>query len=152
MAVMAVMCGSAVAADKEVPKWQRFELTLESSANYTNPFQEAQLDATFTAPSGQTRKAPGFWDGKNTWKIRFSPNETGKWTYKTACSDKSNKALDGQSGSFTCTAPSGKTRFDQHGPVRVSADDRSFAHEDNTPFFWLADTAWNGALLSRKDE
>ena len=153
LAALVVMAGgNAVAADQEVPKWQRFELTLESSANYANPLQEAQLEATFTAPSGQTRKVPGFWDDKNTWRVRFAPNETGKWTYKTSCSDKSNKALDAQSGAFTCTAPTGKTRFDQHGPIRVSADDRSFVHEDKTPFFWLADTAWNGALLSNQDE
>jgi hypothetical protein len=40
-------------------------------------------------------------------------------------------------------------RFAAHGPVRVAAPDRlHLAHADGTPFFYLADTAWNGALLS----
>jgi hypothetical protein len=39
-------------------------------------------------------------------------------------------------------------RFLRHGPVRVSADRTHLAHADGTPFFFLADTAWNGPLLS----
>ena len=29
-----------------------------------------------------------------------------------------------------------------HGPLRVSADQRSIEHADGTPFLWLGDTAW----------
>jgi len=32
--------------------------------------------------------------------------------------------------------------------VSVSADGHYFQHADRTPFFWLGDTVWNGALLS----
>jgi hypothetical protein len=39
-------------------------------------------------------------------------------------------------------------RFLRHGPVRVSAERTHLTHADGTPFFFLADTAWNGALLS----
>ena len=40
-------------------------------------------------------------------------------------------------------------RFNRHGPVRVSADRTHLIHAgDGTPFFFLSDTAWNGALLS----
>ena len=40
-------------------------------------------------------------------------------------------------------------RFVRHGPVRVSREHRTcLAHADGTPFFFLADTVWNGALLS----
>jgi hypothetical protein len=35
-----------------------------------------------------------------------------------------------------------------HGPLRVSDDRTHLTHIDGTPFFYLADTAWNGALLS----
>jgi hypothetical protein len=40
------------------------------------------------------------------------------------------------------------SRFDVHGPVRVAAGGHHLAHADGTPFLYLADTAWNGALLS----
>src|SRR5260221_10594938 len=42
-----------------------------------------------------------------------------------------------------------RDRFQRHGPVRVSADGTHLIHaDDGTPFFFLADTAWNGALRS----
>jgi len=143
---------AAAARTSTVPKWERFEKTLESSASYANPVQEATLTAIFTSPSGDTHKVYGFWDGKNTWRLRFSPNQAGTWKFKTTCSDASNNGLHEQSGDFLCTAPSGKTPFTQHGPLRVSQDNRYLMHEDQTPFLFLGDTAWNGALLSSDSE
>jgi hypothetical protein len=135
-----------------VSKWDRFEREFKSGVLYPNPIQDAELRVVFTSPSGRSRLIYGFWDGDRVWKVRFSPNEVGKWFYSTSCSDQKNSGLHNQSGTFICTAPTGKNRFDQHGPVRISADGRYLAHEDGTPFFWLADTAWNGALLSKSEE
>ena len=39
-------------------------------------------------------------------------------------------------------------RFTKHGRVNVAQGGRHLAHEDGTPFFYLADTAWNGPLFS----
>lgn len=39
-------------------------------------------------------------------------------------------------------------RFSEHGRVKIAEGGRHLAHEDGTPFFYLADTAWNGPLLS----
>jgi hypothetical protein len=44
--------------------------------------------------------------------------------------------------------PAQPDRFLRHGPVRVRPGDTHLTHADGTPFFYLADTAWNGALLS----
>src|SRR3954467_4483081 len=44
--------------------------------------------------------------------------------------------------------PADPDRFPRHGPLRVSDDRTHLAHADGTPFFYLADTAWNGPLLS----
>ncbi|MHC5035621.1 MAG: apiosidase-like domain-containing protein, partial [Planctomycetota bacterium] len=46
----------------------------------------------------------------------------------------------------------GTTPLYVHGPVGLSVDRRHFAHADGTPFFWLGDTAWNGALKSRGED
>ncbi|MEZ5275174.1 MAG: DUF4038 domain-containing protein [Opitutaceae bacterium] len=45
-----------------------------------------------------------------------------------------------------------ETRFDVHGRVQVSDNRRHLQHEDGTPFFWLADTAWNGPLLASEED
>jgi hypothetical protein len=142
----------AQAADGAISKWGRFEQKFESGADYQNPLQEAALTATFTSPKGGKFKVPGFWDGRKTWRVRFSPGEEGKWSWETACSDANNKGLHQQSGSFSVSAAKGGQRFAQHGPVRVAEDGRYFAHADDTAFFWMADTGWNGALLSTDAE
>lgn len=148
-AVLLTCCVSAVfGAETVVPKWGRFEQAFESSVKYENPIQGATLNVVFMSPLGETNRVYGFWDGDKTWRVRFSPNMPGKWGWATICSDTQNKGLHLQSGTFVCTAPTGRTRFEQHGPIRVARDGFSLEHEDATPFFWLGDTAWNGALLS----
>ena len=41
------------------------------------------LSAEFTAPSGERHTVAGFWDGSDTWRVRFSPPEIGTWSYVT---------------------------------------------------------------------
>ncbi len=141
----------AVASPPKQPlvgRWARFEQPFKSSIAYKDPLQEATLTVVFNAPTGETNLVPGFWDGEKTWRVRFCPNQVGRWTFRTICSDATNKGLHNQSGAFICSANTGPARFDQHGPIRVSSDHRHFEHADGTPFFWLADTVWNGARVS----
>ena len=127
-------------------------MSLESEKDYANPLQTVTLRAVMTAPSGDSRAVDGFWDGGRSWKIRFAPDVLGAWTFETRCSDAGNAGLHGRTGQFNCEAPAGATRFQRHGPVRVADDHRCLAHADGTPFFWLADTAWNGPLLATDAE
>jgi hypothetical protein len=136
----------------QVPRWGVFEATFTSSLPSENPLQDTELRVTFTSPSRQTRTVRGFWDGGSTWRVRFSPDETGQWTYVTAASPTSDSGLHTKSGNFRVSAPKGRTPFDRHGPVRVSRTRTFLEHADGTPFFWLCDTGWNAALLSTPEE
>ncbi len=141
----------AVSRSKDPPiaaKWSRFEQTFKSSFSYLNALQDATLTVVFTSPSGDTRSADGFWDGGKTWRVRFSPDQLGRWTFHSLCSDRANRGLHDQTGEFVCIATTGQSRFDLHGPVGLARDNRHFEHADGTPFFWLADTVWNGARIS----
>src|SRR5437867_13151034 len=91
--VLSFIAPSLCSGAGDIAKWQRFEARLESSFNYANAPQEAQLTAIFTSPKGEVHKVYGFWDGAKTWRLRFMPDETGRWTYKTICSDTKNKGL-----------------------------------------------------------
>ena len=128
-----------------IPKWGRFEQSFRSSFLYPNALQDASLSVVFTSPLGETNHVDGFWDGGRTWRVRFSPDQAGRWKFQTTCSDAGNTNLHHQSGEFLCTAATGLTRFHRHGQVRVALDRRHLEHRDGTPFFWLADTVWNGA-------
>jgi hypothetical protein len=131
-----------------VAKWGRFEQSFKSSVRYSNPPQECELRVTFTSPHGETNTVFGFWDGGKTWRVRFSPDFPGHWTYQTECSDFANARLNNQTGEFLCTSTIGQGRFEQHGPIQVSRDHLHFQHADGSPFFWLADVAWNAPRLA----
>jgi hypothetical protein len=148
LVLMIGLAAALRAAEPVISKWGGFEQSFESSVVYDNPLQDATLSVVFLSPLGETNRVYGFWDGARTWRVRFSPNMPGKWSWKTTCSDTANKGLHLQSGTFLCSAPVTKTRFGQHGPVRVASSGYTLEHEDMTPFLWVADTAWNGALLS----
>ncbi|MDB6108806.1 MAG: hypothetical protein JWR69_556 [Pedosphaera sp.] len=132
-----------------VAKWGRFERSFTSAVAYTNPPQAATLTATFTSPLGETNTVFGFWDGNKIWRVRFSPDQPGRWSFKTTCSDRANTNLNNISGEFLCSSATGDARFQKHGPIGVARDRRHLEHQDHTPFFWLADTVWDGALLAK---
>ncbi len=117
----------------ETPLWEMREFTLHGRAEVDNPFLDAALTAEFTSPSGKTSRMEGFYDGQETWRLRFAPNEEGEWRYK----------LSGRSvaifheGRFKCTAPRG------HGFIRVHPQNPyAFAWMDGTPFFPMGDTCY----------
>jgi len=135
-----------------VSKWERFEAVFYSTTSYSNPFQSVDLTVKFVAPDGEQFVVPAFWNGGYEWRVRFSPTLAGPWRYETMCSDDSNRGLHARKGEFLCTAPLAETVFSTHGPIGVARDGRHLIHEDLKPFFWLGDTAWNGALKSTRED
>jgi hypothetical protein len=140
------------AQGRSVSKWTVFEETFTSTRSYANPPQEARLQVTFISPTGRTNEAHGFWDGGSRWGVRFSPDELGRWTYNTSCSDPRNSGLHQQSGNFLCTVQSLRSELHRHGKLRVGRGRQSFEYGDRTPFFWTADRVWNGARRATRRE
>ena len=98
--VIAASCASAQADDLRVGQWERFELAISNSAAYKNPYQDVQLDVEYTRPDGSKVEFPGFFDGGETWRIRFMPDVEGQWKYAARFSDGQRAS----SGSFSCVA------------------------------------------------
>ena len=138
-----------VAANAEsIPIWSRWDHSLTAS-DAASP--ETEFAVKFTSPTKRTLIVTGFWDGGTTWRVRFMPDEAGKWTYQTRSVPRVS-GLDGQAGEFTCRSKAGSTRFLRHGAVHVSANGRFFEHADGTAFLWVGDTVWYGAILSAKED
>jgi len=147
-AVLVLGCTARGFGQSQVPIWTRFEAAFRSEKTYDNPLQQVELRVRFVSPSGKERTVLGFWDGGQTWRVRFSPDEEGEWKYSTAAGESSDKALNDQRGSFSCVAYKGDHPLYAHGAIHLSPDRYDLVHADGEPFFWLADTAWNGALLA----
>ena len=92
-----------------VERWERYEISLKGPST-GNPYTDQWVKAEFQ--QGDRRyTVNGFYDGDGIYKIRFMPDATGEWTWRT----KSNhKTLHSKTGSFVCNASTG------HGPVRVA--------------------------------
>jgi hypothetical protein len=126
--------GQASVGLSTVEQWGIEEITVQSQRTYNNPFKDVQLQARFTS-EGQSVLVSGFYDGKQTWRIRFMPQKVGKWTFTTISNDRH---LNHQSGGFLTVKPS----VANHGLVQV-AKTFHFSYADHTPYFLLGTTLYN---------
>jgi len=129
-------------------QWRIFETTFTSSKSYENPVQEVKVRVKFISPQKNERTLLAFWNGANAWRVRFSPDEIGEWTYETACSDPSNQGLHQQTGRFQCVEYQGENLLYQNGELRLSENRRYFQHANGKPFFFLSGTVWCGPALA----
>lgn len=136
------------ASAAQIKQYDRLELTVDLGARYDNPYDpdDVALDATFTAPSGKTLKVPGFFmveqtrivrngvevmepKGNGVWKVRFTPTETGRYTWTLALRDRTGQ-VSGGAGSVDVMAG------DLKGFLRPSkVDPRKFAFDNGEGYF-----------------
>lgn len=126
----------------KVEEWKTVEITLHSQYKYQNPFNEVVLDAIFDGPKGVKIVRPAFWDGGNTWKIRFAPPQKGNWEMTTVSNKSNDTGLHSVKCKVKCKRYKGNLDIYKHGFVKVSDNGRYFVYNDGTPFFYLGDTHW----------
>ena len=132
--------------------WNRWEATLTGSTAYENPYRDVTVSVTYTGPEGQEIEANGYWDGDDTFRLRFMFPSAGKWIWKTTCSDAADGGLHDQSGTVTVAEPSGDNPLHVHGYPKVSEDGRYLTYADGTPFLWMGDTAWAAPIAATLEE
>jgi Domain of unknown function (DUF5060)/Protein of unknown function (DUF4038)/Putative collagen-binding domain of a collagenase len=121
-------------AQNDVPKWSVHEITLTGTGSHKNPYTDVTVTATFSGPGGLQKTVKGFWDGGNTFRIRFTPTRQGSWSWSSSSSDAS---LNGRSGAVNCTAPDAGN----HGFLRVdAANPYSFVWDDGNRYFMWGNT------------
>jgi hypothetical protein len=120
----------SVSPENEVGVFEKIELRFRLNL-YDNNYDSdvIRVDAEFISPSGKTYTVPGFYyvdyikmpdfncgldiacESLKTapyqpynWVVRFTPNETGKWTYSVTAEDKKGTSVYPQhtKGSFIC--------------------------------------------------
>ena len=111
------------------------EVTLAIERRYHLPYVDVEVTGVFISPTGKELRLQGFWDGAQIWKVRFAPNETGIWHYRT----ESNEPELIAAGRFRAL-PSTRRGF-----VRVSKTrPYGFEYSDGAPFLLMGDTIWDG--------
>ncbi|MEN8203854.1 MAG: DUF5060 domain-containing protein [Bacteroidota bacterium] len=126
--------------------YERFEIdVILVDACYDNPYDpdEIDLSAVFTSPTGKQWYINGYFDNTTLeaqWKVRFSPDETGEWSYVLNAKDSITTA---SSPRHTFTA----VTSGHNGWIRVSeAQPHYFEHHNGETFFGVgAYYPWPGA-------
>lgn len=89
-------------------KWSKVEVVFQGPKSIGistshNPFKKI-VTVSFLAPNGRTYRVPAFYDGDGrgglngeVWKVRFSPDVIGAWTFRSVSEDAS---LNDYQGSF----------------------------------------------------
>ena len=117
-----------------VERYTVWETECKAAGKYANPYRELTAEATLRHERGTPKKVPLFWDGGDSWKLRFSPDQIGAWTWSVTSSDT---GLNGPGGSFRCVASS------RSGSIRPMKDfPLHFERQIGEPFWFLGDTAW----------
>src|SRR5580692_4684515 len=86
--------------NENVEQWGVFEFGAHGPSA-GNPFVDVQFGARFTL-GHRSVEAAGFYDGDGLYKVRFSPDTVGRWSFETA---SNVKELAGLTGGFECVAP-----------------------------------------------
>lgn len=130
-----------------VHRWGIFEARISVALPAgSDPLRDVRAVAELQSPSGRRQSAPGFWDGGDIWAFRWAPDELGRWTYTFTVGGAT------RDGAFECVPYEGENVFYRHGPLRTTPSGPFLAHADGTPFFFLADTVWNGPMLATDDD
>jgi len=153
MTLLIGCCITQIFGQTQAKIWNKLEINFTSSKVYENPlYQVKDFDVVFVSPSGRERKVYGFWDGGTSWKVRFMPNELGGWSWQSLCSDNDNSGLHEKTGIFRCIPNDSKLDIYRHGAISHPKGKYYLTYNDGTPYFWVACTAWNGALKSTDEE
>ena len=111
-----------------VKKYDIFEVSF-SAVCEGNPFTDVTLTAQFSH-GGLSVNVHGFYDGNDTWRVRFMPQEEGEWSYATS---SNFTQLNQQKGNFICIAAGVSILADGLFKIQIAIDARRFGIRD----WWL---------------
>lgn len=132
LAILPVRAAAPASCSEGARAFFPCELTFDWHANElaadVSPFKDDVLSVEFRSPRHITYLIHCFWDGAHTLRVRFTPTESGQWTYHIT---SSVKRYDNQESTFS-VAETGNPGF-----VGV-ANLRHWWTTNKQPHLWLA--------------
>lgn len=124
--------GHTAAGAEETPQqWKVSELRFQNETLSDNPV-DTPFSATFTSEAGHSITVPGFYDGDQTYCVRFTPSMSGQWNYTTT---STTDELNNQSGKLTVSPATDQLR----GGIELDPNnDRQFQFQNGDRYFPIA--------------
>jgi hypothetical protein len=64
-----------------IPAGRPHEILVNGKRHVRNPAREAAVIGELKSPSGKKSQIEGTYEGDQGWRLRFTPDETGDWSY-----------------------------------------------------------------------
>ena len=154
-----VICIEPALAQTQLREWQVFDVVLTAKKRYANPYIDLSVDnqdnglvkAEFKGLSGDAEGKVitvfGFWNGGQTWKVRFAAPESGTWEFRTESVDKGLNNVKGKLVVAEWSSEDKNINPTRRGLIQVmksgAQSGHFFQYADGTPFLWVGDTWWN---------
>jgi hypothetical protein len=114
---------------ESIPRHGLFELSFRHNGVYNNNFFDVRLEVVFISPGGSRRRANGFFYTGDLWKVRFRPDEPGRWSYTYVMTGKESCITQGK-GAFQCIPSK-----DEGGLRRHPENPYRWIFSDGKPYF-----------------
>lgn len=148
--LLALLLAMASCTSADVETWRMMEMAFTADTDYSSTgADDIRMDVQFVhKKTGETITRPAFWDGGNSFIVRFAPTAAGKWEWTSTCPE--DASLAELEGSILCKEYKGFLEVYKRGFVTVTPGKKYFTYADGTPFFYLGDTHW-GMLTEEFD-
>jgi len=95
--ILGILCTSVLASETKLAKlWEPVDWTFRNPDYAGNPF-DIVAKVTFNhIPTGHRIQTELFYDGDDTWKLRFTGTQTGRWNFTTESDDSDLNDLKGR--------------------------------------------------------
>lgn len=122
----------------ELGLYEMLDIKLNAQTAPVNPYDARviRLDGIFTAPDGVQTPIAGFWNGKDSWHVRFTPWQVGEWGYQLLIKDPGGIS-NPMEGKFTVTESDLRGAIQIGKNVNPAYSSRYFAYQDGTPFYGI---------------
>ncbi|MFC1714039.1 DUF4038 domain-containing protein [Candidatus Poribacteria bacterium] len=121
-------------SNADAPHRGMYEITLEASSEFGNPYFDVELQVIFTRSDGSEATVDGFYDGDRTFRARAYCDTMRKWQWRSA---SNISGLDDKVGSFHVVSSSLKGKLRKH-----PCDQRQFAYDNGEWFLHIGDTGY----------
>ena len=128
-------------AQDTVHVWELQEVKLQARQEYANPYTDVDVWIELEGPDFNKR-VYGFWDGGNSFIVRFVAMKPGvwSWTSGSSSSDPGLTNIKGAVTAITWTEAELKENPLRRGFIRSTPNKHALMFDDGTPYFAIGDT------------
>ena len=127
-------------------KWETIDIPVKTIKTFDNPYTEVNIFGVFKGPNNRILTVNGFWDGGNSFVVRFTPTAEGLWQY--SINAEPEEAIAGQAGTLVVSSENAGRGFLR----RDSEHKKSFVFDNGERYLMVGQTYYELLRKAYSDE